>query len=105
MHKRIFPYSFITSQGGGEGGLDPFDRMLKESLKCWPHTWPKCEVRQPQHVQGHQADIYIYIYMGIFIYLYIYIYIYILEIKARQRRAKRNMYFMFVASQMKVAHP
>ena len=37
MHKRIFQYSFITSQGGrGEGGLDPFDRMLKESLKCWP---------------------------------------------------------------------
>ena len=34
-----------------------------------------------------------------------YIYIYILEIKARQRQARRNMYFMFVASQMKAGHP
>ena len=38
------------------------------------------------------------------LYVYSYIYIYIPEIKARQRRAKRNMYFMFVASQMKTGH-
>ena len=32
-----FPNTFhYLPRWGGGGGLDPFDRMLKESLKCWP---------------------------------------------------------------------